>query len=261
MRTAVEEPPPPEWDGFSGADEDPGDWAPPAGTPQAPAQPNPAQGGQPPAGAHGNGGGDPNAGWAPAGDPGWGGRGEGGRDWGPRQQPWTGRGNTGGRGFGGGDRQRRGGGRDRFRGSPVPPEPLDPRAALARTEKSERAFLAYCLALPDVGEQRIADWDIDDFFSTPATRQAAAYLRGRLNNAIAELPSGDNALAHIVAALRVQADMLEATPAKLELEALQLELYRLERHISQARITGATGVRELATERQKVLEEIRHRLT
>ena len=38
---------------------------------------------------------------------------------------------------------------------------------------------------------------------------------------------------------------LEATQAKLELEALQLELHRLERHISQARISGTgAGVRD-----------------
>jgi DNA primase len=53
---------------------------------------------------------------------------------------------------------------------------------------------------------------------------------------------------------------LEATPEKLELEALQLDLHRLERHISSARLSG-TGVRELAMERQRVLDEIRHKLT
>jgi hypothetical protein len=37
-------------------------------------------------------------------------------------------------------------------------------------------------------------------------------------------------------------------------------LHRLERHISNARITGAAGVRDLAVERQRVLDEIRHRL-
>ena len=58
---------------------------------------------------------------------------------------------------------------------------------------------------------------------------------------MAELPAGDDALAHLVAELVVRADTLEATPAKLELEALQLDLHRLERHISNARIAGARG--------------------
>jgi DNA primase len=64
-----------------------------------------------------------------------------------------------------------------------------------------------------------------------------------------------------VAELVVRAGALEATPAKLELEALQLDLHRLERHISEARLSGTGGIGALAAERQRVLEEIRHRLT
>ena len=76
-----------------------------------------------------------------------------------------------------------------------------------------------------------------------------------------EPPAGDEALARLVAKLRPRR-RLEATPAKLELEALQLDLHRLERHISSARISGGTsGVSALAAERQRVLDMIRHRLT
>ena len=42
------------------------------------------------------------------------------------------------------------------------------------------------------------------------------------------------------------ATALEATPAKLELEALQLDLHRLERHISSARLSGDTTRRRRA---------------
>ena len=154
------------------------------------------------------------------------------------------------------------GGRERFRAPMPPPEPVDPRAALARREQSESAFLAYCLALPEEGEQRLAAVELDDYFSAPATRQAAAYLRGRLRTPAASLPAGDESLARLVAELVVRSGALEATPAKLELEALQLELHRLERHISSARLSGGTtGVGALAMERQRVLDEIRHRLT
>jgi DNA primase len=166
-----------------------------------------------------------------------------------------------GRGDGRRDWSRRGGGRDRFRDPAPPPEPVDPHAALARREQSERAFLAYCLALPEEGERRLAAVDVDDYFSAPAPRRAAAYLRGRLSAPAADLPPDDEALARLVAELVIRAGALEATPAKLELEALQLDLHRLERHISSARITGATGVTALAAERQRVLDEIRHRLT
>jgi DNA primase len=160
---------------------------------------------------------------------------------------------------------RRGGRWDARRGrgidaQPPPPEPLDPHAALARREQSERAFLALCLALPDEGERRLAEIDMDDYFSAPATREAASYLRGRLRTPAAELPTGNEALARLVAELAIRAGVLEATPAKLELEALQLDLHRLERRISSARLSGGSGVQALAVERQRVLEAIRHKL-
>ena len=115
---------------------------------------------------------------------------------------------------------------------------------------------------PTRASQRLAAVDIEDYFSTPATRKAAAHIRGRLRSPNANLPQGDEDLARLVAKLTVEASRLEATPAKLELEALQLDLHRLERHISQARLSGDTsGVGALAAERLRVHEAIRHRLT
>ncbi|HWK26243.1 MAG TPA: DNA primase [Solirubrobacter sp.] len=147
-------------------------------------------------------------------------------------------------------------------GGAARPEPIDPQRALARREQSERAFLAYCVALPDEGERRLATVDVEEYFSTPATRQAATYLRGRLRTPTADLPPGDEALARLVAEVVVSSGGLEATNAKLELEALQLDLHRIERQIAVARQTGDTsGVGALANERQRVHEEIRHRLT
>jgi DNA primase len=133
--------------------------------------------------------------------------------------------------------------------------------ALERREQSERAFLALCLALPDEGERRLAEADLDDLFAAPATRRVAAYLRGRLRAPAGALPAGDEAMARLVAELVIRAGQMEATPGKLELEALQLELHRLERHIASARLSGTEGVGALAVERQRVLDAIRHRLT
>ena len=135
------------------------------------------------------------------------------------------------------------------------------RAALDRREQSERAFLAYCLALPDEGEERLAAADLDGLFSAPATRRAAEYLRGRLRSPAGELPAGDEALARVVAELVIRAGELEATPAKLELEALQLDLHNLDRSIATARTEGHERIGELARERQQVLDAIRHRLS
>jgi DNA primase len=135
------------------------------------------------------------------------------------------------------------------------------RRALDRREQTERAFLAYCLALPDEGERRLAEADLDELFASPETRRAAEYLRGRVRAPAADLPPDDEALARLVAELVIRAGQLEATPAKLELEALQLDLSRLDRLIAGARATGGEGVRELAVQRQVVLDQIRHRLT
>jgi DNA primase len=135
------------------------------------------------------------------------------------------------------------------------------RAALDRREQSERAFLAYCLALPDEGEERLAAADLDELFSAPETRRAAEYLRGRLRSPAGELPAGDEPLARLVAELVIRAGQLEATPAKLELEALQLDLHNLDRRIATARTEGHERIRDLAAERQQVLDAIRHRLS
>ena len=134
-------------------------------------------------------------------------------------------------------------------------------AALDRREQSERAFLAYCLALPEEGEERLAAADLEQLFSAPATRRAAEYLRGRFRSPAGELPAGDEALARLVAELVIRAGELEATPAKLELEALQLDLHNLDRRIATARTEGHEHIRDLAAERQQVLDRIRHRLS
>jgi DNA primase len=146
-------------------------------------------------------------------------------------------------------------------GASAPRAPVDARAALDRREQTERAFLALCLALPEQGERQLDGIDLDDWFSAPATRRAAGYLRGRLRAPAADLPAGDEPLARLVAELVIRAGELEATPGKLELEALQLDLLRLERRIAGVRLSGGEGVGALAVERQRVLDEIRHRLT
>jgi DNA primase len=136
------------------------------------------------------------------------------------------------------------------------------RQALDRREQSERAFLALCVALPELGEAKLADLDVDALFSSTAARRAATLLRGHLatpSSILTEEPD----LIPLIAELRDTANRLDATPATLELEALQLDLHRLDREITAARTdAGAAGgtVRTLAAERQKVLDAIRHRL-
>lgn len=132
---------------------------------------------------------------------------------------------------------------------------------LDRRERTERAFLALCLALPEAGERRLAEADLETLFSAPATRRAAEHLRGKLASPAASLPREDQALARVIAELVVRAAELDATPDALDLEGLQLELARLDREIAAARGAEAgIRVRELAGERQRVLDVLRHRL-
>jgi DNA primase len=145
--------------------------------------------------------------------------------------------------------------------APAPAPVNGARAALDRREQTERAFLAYCLALPDEGERRLAAAELDELFSAPDSRRAAEYLRGRLSSPAGELPAGDEPLARLVAELVIRAGQLDATPAKLELEALQLDLHNLDRRIATARTEGHERIHDLAAERQQVLDAIRHRLS
>ena len=136
---------------------------------------------------------------------------------------------------------------------------VDVRGEILQLKRTERAFLAYCLAVPEEGERRLAEADLESS-SRAYDPPRAEYLRGRVRTPAANLPPDDEPLARLVAELVIRAGQLEATPAKLELEALQLDLSRLDRLISAARVTGGAGMRDLAVRRQTVLDDIRHRL-
>ena len=131
--------------------------------------------------------------------------------------------------------------------------------ALDRREQTERAFLALCLALPEQGERKLAEADLDAQFTSPLTRRAAELLRGRLETPSAVIAE-DPELATLMAELVIRAGQLDATPATLDLEALQLDLHRLDREITAARTADGSLVHNLAEERQRILDLIRHRL-
>ena len=135
------------------------------------------------------------------------------------------------------------------------------RQALDRREQSERAFLALCIALPELGEKKLAEVDLDAVFTSPLTRLAAERLRGRLAHPAAILADAPE-LSELVPEIVLRAGQLDATPATLELEALQLDLHRLDREITAAVHTGTPegAMSTLAAERQRVLDAIRHRL-
>jgi DNA primase len=132
------------------------------------------------------------------------------------------------------------------------PQPDDRRAAapLDRRERTERTFLALCIALPGLGAAALAELDLEADLATPALRRAAAHLRAHLATPTEGL-DGDEELAALVRQLAVRAAGIErASPAQFGVERLQLALQRTEREIARARSQGEP-VTELAGRRSE----------
>jgi DNA primase len=126
-------------------------------------------------------------------------------------------------------------------------------------EDTERAFLARCLAVKGAGRAALEALDIDESFGNDLTRRAARYLVEHLEHPGQSLPTGADDLARLVAELVIRAGDLAADPAALALERLALDKLRLDRRIAAARRVGEP-VTALAVERQRIQDEIRHRL-
>ena len=147
--------------------------------------------------------------------------------------------------------------RSNGRGAPEP----SVRAATSvdRREATEREFLARCLAIKDAGRRALKEMDIDALFSLDLTRRAAHYLAVHLEHPGQSLPADADDLAHLVAELVIGSGRLAADPEALQIERLQLDKNRLDREIAAAQRAGEP-VAVLAAERQRVQDDIRHRL-
>jgi DNA primase len=139
------------------------------------------------------------------------------------------------------------------------PEPSNGGSPWRRFESTERAFLARCLAVPEAGRGALDELDLDALFTSDLTRRAARHLRGHFDHPGEALAVDDAELAHLIAELVIRAGDLGGDGDDLALERLQLDLLRLNREIHAAERAGEP-VGELARERQRVHEEIRHRL-
>jgi len=129
---------------------------------------------------------------------------------------------------------------------------------LSHGARSERTFLALCLAVPDRGAATLSEIDPDALLTSEPLRRAARHLDGRTGSPLADLPPDDEELARIVADLVARAGRSsDVTPERLEHARLVLERDRLDRAIIRARAEGGAGINDLARERERVLEEIR----
>jgi DNA primase len=129
-----------------------------------------------------------------------------------------------------------------------------PSPQLAAGERTERAFLELCIALPARGRELLAQLDLEGVFDSPLTRAAATHLRTHLESPTSGVD--DSALATLLAELVVRAAALTPVPAELEVERCQLELARIERAIAGARGAGAGGLTDLVREREAVKGEL-----
>ena len=128
--------------------------------------------------------------------------------------------------------------------------------SLGRPERTERTFLALCIARPELGGPALAGLDLQHDFSVAATRHAAAHLRAHLSAPTQGIPDGDGELAALIRELTVRAArMSSAPPIAFEIERLQLALARLDRDITTARRSG-DEIAELARRRAATQSQI-----
>ncbi len=128
-------------------------------------------------------------------------------------------------------------------------------AVAARGERTERAFLAQCIAEPQAGARALAELEPEEHFTNDVLRRAAVHLREHLADPGAGLSAEDPALAGALAELAVQAAREEPRPGMLQTQRMQLELARLERRIRTARASGSGEVSDLARQRIEVKRE------
>jgi DNA primase len=117
--------------------------------------------------------------------------------------------------------------------------------------RSERLFLALCIAVPDAGEAALGHGEVQLLFGSEALRRAARHLRGHAHMPLSDLPADDEPFARMMAGLVDLAGRVPNPNAdRLEHARLVLDVERLERAILRARAEGE-GTSELAREREQ----------
>jgi DNA primase len=135
--------------------------------------------------------------------------------------------------------------------------PAGAAQGVSPTIRSERLFLAMCLAVPDAGARALDEIDADQMLTSAPLRRAAQHLAANIRAPMAGLPPEDEAFAKTISGLVAQAGRVpDPSPDRLEHTRLLLDLDRLDRAIIRARGEGA-GTNDLAREREVVREAMR----
>ena len=122
---------------------------------------------------------------------------------------------------------------------------------LPAQELSEREFLAYCIAFPELGGPALAELELERDFVAEPTRRAAAWLR---DHAASEGPD-DPELGTLLTALRVRASAPEITRARFDVQRLQLALGRVKRDIDAAPAGAKTALAKRREELHRAYDE------
>jgi DNA primase len=123
--------------------------------------------------------------------------------------------------------------------------------------RSERLFLALCLALPGPGATVLSEIDVDELLTSGELRRVGRHLAEHISAPLADLPPEDEEFARTISGLVELAGRVPDPSAdRLEHVRLVLELERLERAIIRARADGA-GTSELAHHRETVRDQMR----
>ena len=111
--------------------------------------------------------------------------------------------------------------------------------------------------MPELGARMLAEIDPEVLLTSGMLRRAAVHLRDRTASPLADLPADDEPLARTIAELvKLAGRAIDHGPERLEHVRLLLERDRLSRAIIRARADGASGISELARERETVQEAI-----
>jgi DNA primase len=121
-------------------------------------------------------------------------------------------------------------------GMPNPPAQHFQRPPLDAVAKSERTFLAMCLAQPHVGRDYIERLE-RGHFSSEGMQRVHEHLASHFDNPLAELPEDNPSLAAQITEVAMLAEEEPASEGVLQLSLLQLELRRLERELRDAQRT------------------------
>jgi DNA primase len=99
--------------------------------------------------------------------------------------------------------------------------------------RAERAFLAMCVAQPELGREYLGRLG-DDHLSTDALRRARNWIAEHFESPLAGLPDDDPALSALVTEAVMRAEEEPFSEPVLRLGFLQLELRRVERELRHA---------------------------